>query len=145
VGTLSLHDLWIANYGGFFLSSVAFILFWIIFNCAQSIRQFRRSMQTDQIAYGARRPPTMRRIVQTICGFTYGIAFLIPITFEAYFVGHRPTHPIPSEGRTYQLDVHGYIAYLTSREHVLVSYYWLLFAGICFLLGAYYTTPSRPS
>jgi hypothetical protein len=134
-GTLSLHDLWTANYGGLLFYFIGLGLFWIGGACVHSIRVYRQALLTDPIMYAGGRPPTLRRIVQTVCWLTFGIALFTDIAFESYFVGHRPPHSIPSEGRIYPLNVHGYVVYLTSREHVLVSNYWMLVAGICFLFA----------
>lgn len=75
----------------------------------------------------------LRRMVFTICSLTFGIGLFTSIAFQSYFIGHRPPQAIPSEGRIYPLFVHGYIVYLTAREHVLVSSDWMIVSGICFL------------
>ena len=38
-------------------------------------------------------------------------------------------------GRFIRHNGHGYVVYLTSREHVLVSNYWMLVVGISFLFA----------
>jgi hypothetical protein len=88
---------------------------------------------TDPIVYTSGKPPVLRRLVLTICSLTMATTFFTSIAFEEYFIGHRPPQAIPSEGRIYPLLVHGYVVYLTSREHVLVSRDWMLLFGICFL------------
>jgi hypothetical protein len=72
-------------------------------------------------------------MVLTIGWLTFGVGLFTSIIFQTYFDGHRPPHPIPSEGRIYPLFVHGDIVYLTSREHALVDSDWLIVSGICFL------------
>jgi hypothetical protein len=134
-GILSLHDLWTANYGGFLFYFVGLGLFWIGGACIHSVRVYRRAFLTDPVIYAHGKPPTLRRIVQTICWLTFGIALFTDMAFESFFVGHRPTHSIASEGRIYPLNVHGYVVYLTSREHVLVGSYWFAAAIICFLFA----------
>ncbi len=132
---MSLRDLWIANYGGFLFSSVVLGLFWIGGACVHSIRVYRRALLTDPIVYAGRRPPTLRRIVQTLSWLTFGIALFTTMAFDSYFKGHRPPHAIPSKGLLYPVTGRGYVVYLTSREHVLVSNYWMLVVGICFLFA----------
>jgi hypothetical protein len=134
-GTLSLHDLWTANYGGVLFYSIGLGLFWIGGACVHSVRVYRRALLTDPVIYAEGKPPTLRRILQTLCWLTFGIALFTNIAFESLFAGHRPPHSIPSEGRIYPLNVHGYVVYLSSREHVLVSNYWMLVAGICLLFA----------
>ena len=102
-------------------------------SCVHSIREYRRALMTDPITYAGRRPPTLRRMVLTIGWLTFGMTFFASIVFQLYFIGHRPPHAIPSEGRIYPLMVHGYVVYLTSREHVLVSRDWMIDFVICFL------------
>jgi hypothetical protein len=131
--TKSLYDLWTANYGGF-LFFVALGLFWIWQACVHGVRTYRRALVTDPIVYAGRKPPTLRRMVLTICWLTFGISLFSSLAFQSYFIGHRPPHPIPSEGRIYPLFEHGYIVYLTSREHVLVSRDWMIVVFACFLV-----------
>jgi hypothetical protein len=135
VGTLSLHDLWTANYGGFLFYSVGLGLFWIGCVGLHSLRVYHRALLTDPIMYAGGKPPTLRRIVQTISWLTFGIALFTTMAFDSYFKGHRPPHAIPSKGLLYPLTGHGYVVYLTSREHVLVSNYWMLVAGISLLFA----------
>jgi hypothetical protein len=135
VGTLSLHDLWTANDSGFLFYFVVLGIVWIGGVCVHGIRVYRRALLSDPIIYAGSKPPTLSRIVQTLSWLTFGIAFFTTITFQLYFVGHRPPHPIPSEGRIYPLNIHGYLVYLTSREHALVSVNWMVLAGICFLFA----------
>ena len=130
-----LHDLWTANYGGFLFFSIGLGLFWIGGASLHSVRVYRRALLTDPVIYTHGKPPTLRRIVQTLSWLTFGIALFTEMAFESFFVGHRPTHSIPSEGRIYPLNVHGYLVYLTSGEHVVVSNYWMLVAGIAFLFA----------
>ena len=134
MGTLSLHDLWTANYGGC-LFFAAFGLVWVGGVGAHAIRVYRRALLSDPIIYAGQKPPILRRIVQTLSWLTFGLALFTTITFQLYFVGHRPPHPIPSEGRIYPLNIHGYLVYLTSREHALVSVNWMVLAGVCFLFA----------
>jgi hypothetical protein len=134
-GTLSLHDLWTANYGGFLFFSLGLGLFWIGGACIHSVRVYRRALLTDPVIYAHGKPPTLRRIVQTLSWLTFGIALFTTMAFDSYFKGHRPPHAIPSKGLLYPLTGHGYVVYLTSREHVLVSNYWMLVAGIAFLFA----------
>jgi hypothetical protein len=132
---LSLHDLWTANYGGFLFFSAGLGIFWIGGACVHSIRVYRRAFLTDPIMYAGGKPPTLRRIAQTICWLTFGIALFTTMAFDSYFKGHRPPHAIPSKGLIYPLTGSGYVVYLTSREHVLVSNYWMFVAVICFLFA----------
>jgi hypothetical protein len=90
---------------------------------------------TDPITYAGGKPPSLRRIVFTICWLTMGMALFTSIAFQSYFIGHRPAQAIPSEGRIYPLFVHGYTVYLTSQEHVLVSRDWMMVFAICFLFS----------
>jgi hypothetical protein len=46
----------------------------------------------------------------------------------------RPTFPQPSQGRTYDLNTHGHIVFLTLRE--LSSLYMLGLIGVAFLIAA---------
>jgi hypothetical protein len=73
-------------------------------------------------------------MVFMICSLTMVMTFFTSIAFQLYFIGHRPPYAIPSEGRIYPFSEHGYIVYLTSHEHVLVSSDWLIVSGICSLL-----------
>ena len=132
---MSLHDLWTANYGGFLFFSVGLGLFWIGGACVYSIRVYRRALLTDPIVYAGGKPPTLRRIVQTLSWLTFGIALFTTMAFDSYFKGHRPHHAVPSRGLLYPVTGQGYVVYLTSREHVLVSNYWMLVAGISFLFA----------
>jgi hypothetical protein len=73
-------------------------------------------------------------MVLTVGWLTFGVGLFTSIVFQSYFIGHRPPHPIPSESRIYPLFVHGYIVYLTSREHALVSRDWMIVAMTCFVI-----------
>ncbi len=130
---MSLHDLWTAHYGRLLFCIVPFGLVWIAGVCAHSIRVYRRALLNDPIIYAGGKPPTLRRIVQTVSWLTFGLAFFTPITFQLYFVGHRPPYAIPFEGRIYPLNVKGQVVYLTSGEAALVSENWIWLAFICFL------------
>ena len=72
--------------------------------------------------------------MQTLSWLTFGIALFTTMAFDWYFKGHRPPHAVPSSGLLYPVTGQGYVVYLTSREHVLVNNYWMLVAGISFLL-----------
>ena len=52
-----------------------------------------------------------------------------------YFGTHRPTNPIPAEGRIYPLDDHGTIVYLTWRESVLTQDLWMFYIGLGLVIG----------
>ncbi len=132
---MSLRDLWTANDGGFLFYFAVLGPVWIGGVCVQSIRAYRRALASDPIVYAGEKPPTLRRMVITICWLTFGMALFTWITFKSYFIGHRPPHAIPSEGRIYPLLVHGYVVYLTSREHVLVSSGWMLVSATCLLIA----------
>jgi len=132
---LSLHDLWTAKYGGFLLFSAGLGLFWIGGACVHGIRVYSRALLTDPIVYAGGKPPTLRRIVQTLSWLTFGIALFTTMAFDLYFKGHRPPHADPSRGLLYPITGSGYVVYLTSSEHVLVSNYWMLIAGISFLFA----------
>ena len=132
---MSLHELWTANDGGFLFSFAVLGLVWMSLGCSQSIRAYRRALMTDPITYAGGEPPTIRRMVFIICWLTFGMALFTLITFQLYFIGHRPPHAIPSDGRIYPLFVHGYVVYLTSQEHVLVSGDWMMVSVTCFLIA----------
>lgn len=101
--------------------------------CVHSIQVYRRALLTDPIMYAGGKPPTLRRIVQTISWLTFGVALFTTMAFDSYFKGHRPPHAVPSKGLIYPIIGQGYVVYLTSREHVLVSINWMLVVGISFL------------
>ena len=55
------------------------------------------------------------------------------VYLEGHYANILPKEPIQSEGRTYLLNVHGAVVYLTSSENELLNYfqYGALACGIC--------------
>jgi hypothetical protein len=106
---------------GFFIFCVAFGLLFLAAVCVHVARSFKRALKIDPVTYADSRPPTLRRVIFAICCLTIALTFFPYLTFQDYFVFHRPRKPIPAEHRTYALFVHGTTVYLTHQEHVLVS------------------------
>ena len=51
---------------------------------------------------------------------------------QTHFYSHRPVVLCPEENRTYALNIHGRIVYLTQNEHRLVN--WSFDAFFCFFV-----------
>ena len=70
------------------------------------------------------------RIFSSLAAFCW---FGVPILWTQYDFT-RPTSPVPSEGRTYELETHGHAVFLTQTE--LSRLYILGIAGAIFLIVA---------
>jgi hypothetical protein len=80
----------------------------------------------------AMRKTTVVERVLVISGITCFVALML---LSAYFLGHMPRNVQPEVGRVYAFNQHGWIVYLTLREHVLFNLL-LWMSGILFVWGA---------
>jgi hypothetical protein len=79
----------------------------------------------------------MYALVRAIRFSVFGLALMsVTVCCGAwtYFYSNRPVVPCPEENRTYALNIHGLILYLTQGEHRLID--WSFDASCCFVLVA---------
>jgi hypothetical protein len=94
--------------------------------------------RVGEIAENQKDGPDMYALIKAIRISIFGLA-LISIVLccgaSAYFCSNRPLTPCPEQYRTYALDNHGVIVYLTRVEHRLID--WSFDASFCFFLIAF--------
>ena len=69
-------------------------------------------------------------------GAAGGVCFFGLIALSGYFIGARPSKPLPERGLTYAFNQHGSIVYLTHFESVFLKVLFPL-AVVLLGIGAY--------
>lgn len=75
----------------------------------------------------------VKRKIAILAGGAFVAGFAFNVLLEHYFLDTRPAIIEATEGRTYVLNVRGFVVYLTKGEHLLVELsFWLPF---CFVVA----------
>lgn len=95
--------------------------------------RFGKVMSTTGDAWMGRR--TLRKIVVALAGGFAAASFLTWWVLEVYFAGTSPRVPDLGAGKTFSINVHGTVVYLTHCEYFLAGppMIWISFYSILLL------------
>jgi hypothetical protein len=67
------------------------------------------------------------KVIEIICVAAFFASFVLSISF---YYRDLPNRPQPEHGRTYPINNHGYLLYLTKEEHLQQIWSFALFVGL---------------